>query len=70
MDELSDGERLLAAEPFVGRIASTTEALDRMAADSDPVLSEIARHALLTAERSITASFPPFTPDTPDPWVL
>jgi hypothetical protein len=41
-----------------------------MAADSDPVLSEIARHALLTAERSITASFPPFTPDTPDPWVL
>ncbi|HWA77960.1 MAG TPA: MFS transporter [Polyangiaceae bacterium] len=70
VDELSDGERLLAAEPFVGRIASTTEALDRMAADSDPVLSEIARHALLTAERSITASFPPFTPDTPDPWVL
>lgn len=67
VDELSTDERVRAAEPWVGSVANTSEALERMAADSDPVLSEIARHALLAAERSRPKSMPPAAPGFPEP---
>jgi AAA family ATP:ADP antiporter len=69
VDELSTEERVRAAEAFVGSVSSTTQALERMAEDSDPVVAEIARHALLTAERSRPLSVPPIPPETPDRWL-
>jgi AAA family ATP:ADP antiporter len=68
VDDLSVPERVRAAEAFVGSVRDTTQALDRMAEDPDPVMAEIARHALLTAERSRPLSVPPPRPDTPEPW--
>jgi hypothetical protein len=69
VDDLSVSERLIAAEPLVGSVSGTSQALERMAEDADPVLSEIARHALLRVEHSRPRSVPPAAPDTPDPWL-
>lgn len=69
VDDLSVSDRLLAAEPLVGSVSGTSQALERMAEDPDPVLSEIARHALRRVEQSRPRSVPPAAADNPDPWL-
>ena len=65
VDDLSPEERARAAAPVVGRVASAADALARMAADSDPILAEIASHAQRLADASRPRSVPPAAPVTP-----
>jgi AAA family ATP:ADP antiporter len=65
VDDLAPEERVLAAAPLVGRVASVTEALSRLAQDSDPIMAEIALHAQRLAEASRPRSVPPPPPMTP-----
>jgi hypothetical protein len=70
VDDLSPEERARAAAPLVGTVSDASEALSRLAEDSDPMLRELAHQALGPAHHSRPRSEPPARSNVPQRGLL